>query len=453
MAGVPSPDLPAYACYAIVLLVGLVVARSSVNDLLAASPDHWAFPSTWSLFFAYVLVPVLLFWFLDYTGAIRDTSLFAALLVAAGYRQIFAGGVQGITMPGQTPSVWKPFEAWAKTVADRIATRNKLYTDRFNERVRNAIVSDPTKLAAFEELAFERAKDANALQAAITPYKATPAPPGAALKLLDALWRSLRESEPENYGYLLYKRHLVSRWQHWRWLENGRAKLLSAAVALTCALLAIFSYVWINHDAQTGFGHWENATIKYHQWRFLKGNASERDRWRSHEFLLQEIRRSFPDDVTDGCGVAATRSEHPPIAARTMSPSALDSGRRLQAICLPLIRELRYSDVLPRQAEDATRLLVDCHSASLDSITVPALIESLRTPNHTVRLLINRTLAAIQKADYDATKPDETLNAWVPSKDESPGDIDGHVQAWYRWWHRTVGPTAHEPLSQAARPS
>src|ERR1041384_42499 len=107
-----SPELSVYVCYLLVLLLGMWSAASQINRLLDSSPDRWNFGGTWLVFSAHVAIPLLLFWFLDYSNALHDTSLFAALVVALGYRQIFAGGVQGIMMPGQTPALWKPFEAW-----------------------------------------------------------------------------------------------------------------------------------------------------------------------------------------------------------------------------------------------------------------------------------------------------------------------------------------------------
>ena len=102
MAGLASPDVPAFYCYLIVVVAGFFVARAHVNERLKDYPDHWAFLSAWLLFLAYWAMPPLLFWLLDYTSAVQDTSLFAAFVVAFGYRQLFAGGIQGVSMPGQT---------------------------------------------------------------------------------------------------------------------------------------------------------------------------------------------------------------------------------------------------------------------------------------------------------------------------------------------------------------
>src|SRR5262245_8187541 len=133
----PSPDVPAYLCYGVVLLVGALVALAKVNEPLSVFSDRWAFAGTWQLFLAYTLLPVILFLFLDYVSVIQDTSLFAALLIAVGYQQLLVGGrqdtIQNISIPEPVVSLWKPFKAWVDKLIDRIATKQKQYYDYFDE--------------------------------------------------------------------------------------------------------------------------------------------------------------------------------------------------------------------------------------------------------------------------------------------------------------------------------
>lgn len=69
--------------------------------------------NTWLLFFAYTFLPVALFWFLDRSNAIHDTSLFAAVLIGFGYRQILSGELTSIRPAGDISKFWQPFAAWA----------------------------------------------------------------------------------------------------------------------------------------------------------------------------------------------------------------------------------------------------------------------------------------------------------------------------------------------------
>src|SRR2546426_12084282 len=143
----------------------MLVARSQINELLASYPDHWGFLSTWVLFAAHGGLPVGIFWLLDYSSALHDTSLFGALLVALGYRQIVVGGVQGIQMPGPTPRLWEPFQAWVKRVADRIASQQKRYRDAIAEALRTYFSTDPLQLPNLEHVARVYSSDAPQLGA------------------------------------------------------------------------------------------------------------------------------------------------------------------------------------------------------------------------------------------------------------------------------------------------
>jgi hypothetical protein len=423
VTGFASPDIPAYWSYAVVLVVALVVARGNVNNLVARFNNRWAFAGTWWLFLAYLTLPIVLFWFLDYTSALQDTSLFAALAVAAGYRQVFAGGIQGISMPGQTSALWQPFEAWVFRTNDVIQTRQKQYKDRFDERVRASFAADPGRLGQFETLVFERSNDPAALTAALAPLRTTPPPPGAPAKIVNVLWRDLRTSEAENYGYLLYRRGLVSWWQYWRWLEDGRSKLITAGICLACVALIIVVALWMTGSVTEG-EPWRRPLLTYHQWRFLKVNASDRDRWRSREYLTAELRSVSPD------------------APRAAEQTAAILGR--------LIRELRFREVSARQADDVLQLVVDAHSPVVTASHMPELIECLRTQNDTVRLRIHRALLALHQAEYAATKPDTKLAEWVPAKDESPGDVDARVRLWQQWWEgaKRAAASARTPLAR-----
>ena len=141
-----SPDLSAYYCYLLVLFFGLVTAYARVSRLFENFPGAWGTASIWPLLLAYTLIPVLLFWVLDRTNAIHDTSVFAAVLIGLGYRQVITGKT-GLKIPGNISSVWQPFETWANWVAERITMRVQLHTERFTDYFIARVKKDPNKLA------------------------------------------------------------------------------------------------------------------------------------------------------------------------------------------------------------------------------------------------------------------------------------------------------------------
>lgn len=416
MTGFQSPDVPAYICYALVFLVGMTVARSSVDTLLDRYPDRWAFAGTWSLFAAYTILPIALFWFLDYTSIIHDTTLFAAIAVAVLYPQIFSGGVQGIVMPGQTAALWKPFEGWTKHVEDRISSRNKQYRDRFYEQVRSRIAADQALVDRLEALAQERTQNVAALVQDLVPLRQAilQNAPGSRRRLVERLWRELREAEPENYGFLLRDRGFISAWTYWRWLEKGQSKLISALIAISFLLCIVSAYRWWTPYQDRGL-------LAYYQWRFLKVEATDRDKYRSQKHLAQALQQALQEK----------------------DPS------KAKVIVAPLIDELTFRGISRRQIEDTRHFIFDVHSHDVDEATIPSLIESLRTENADVRLGVQQLLLDLQNADYQQFKldrdPFKPLLTWTPNERETPGEVEGFVQLWLQWKATTQAPAPSQP--------
>lgn len=409
MDQITSPDLPAWFCYLLVLSLGMAVARANVNGLLASQPGHWGFVNTWVLFWAHAFMPVVLFWFLDYTSALRDTALFGALVVAFGYRQIFAGGIQGITMPGQTPRLWQPFEAWVSRIKDQIATQ---YTDSrslFDADVREYLASDPKRIDGLRALSFTYTSDPAALSGQLTKLASQKAPDEATAQSFDK-WRNneqarllvndLRMSHPVHYGAFLYRNRLITRSMYYDWRQSRQSQW-AGWVGAALIILAI------------GFGALEcyrsdRVAIWYYRWRLTKAGVSDYDRFRSREHL-------------------ASRLE---VAGHAAPPDA----QRIAAVVSPLMASLRFRDTSPQVADDILALFIDSHSLGEDRVVIPGLIEALRNPNEDLRLRIRRAVSGLQQADFPKNVPDDVADKWVPAKNENPIDIDRHVQAWQAWW-------------------
>jgi hypothetical protein len=460
MAGVASPDVPAVYCYLLVVLVGLFVSRAYVNERLKDYPDRWAFLSAWVLFLAYWTIPPLLFWFLDYTGAILDTSLLAAALVALGYRQLFSGGVQGVSIPGQAAALWKPFQAWVDKVAERINDRQGRYIDRFAELLRGDVLRDAQKLADLETLALQRTRRLDVFRGEIAAAKSIPEKPVAQSRLFDRLWPELKTSAPNEYGYLLHRQGLVRLGRRWWWLERGRAKTFTGIVLLVVVLLGATGWVLAVRDPR-GATFRERIEQRYYQWRFLKANATERDRWRAREYYARELHLAaagplvLPSAARTQVGralegvaggrqtLAAAKSDDEKAratatlaAAEAQAQAALQAERlavRTDGLVRPLMLELRYPEITPRQLDEITRLVMSHHAPALDLYYLPGLIEGLKTSNEVVRLNVHKTLLALQKADFADTPVDGRLVKWEPRKSDSPEHIDESVRLWLKW--------------------
>jgi hypothetical protein len=408
----------------LIAIAGVVVAIDSINALLRTAEDRWAFTGTWGLFFAHTMLPILLFWFLDYTGAIRDTALFAALVVGFGYRQIFAGGVQGITMAGQTAALWKPFEAWVDRVSKGIASRNQLYKDQFAEKVKAATASAPPLFQRFEAIVFANTDNVAGLTTAVTAAAGTGHPGADVRRRVDVLWTDLRRNRPDLYGWILMRNRVVGPVRYWLWLDKGRAKLMSLA-AIVLVLASVAGLFWWIAGASSGVDRTYSWRLRYHTWRFLKANTTERDRWRSREYLAREL-----------CGWGSDKGSPPPDAPRRAFVASVALPRFLQ--------ELRYHDIPNAKAAQILDLLVSCHSPALNATYVPELIESLRAQNDVVRLETRKALVALN-VDYPTVKIKDDLSKWEPKKNDTPADIDQRVREWRTWWSNTRGGTKGSP--------
>lgn len=405
MNGFQSPDIQAYYCYLVVLIVGTVVARARVNALLGRYPDRWAFGGTWALFVAYTTLPLALFWFLDYTAITHDTTLFAALAVAALYPQIFAGGVEGITLPGQTAALWKPFEAWTKVMDERIRRRNKVYNDRFEERVRTQIAADIQMEIALLNLTQERSQDLNTLTQGLLPLQQAMAEnaPGAQRRLVDRLWKELRLAEPENYGYLIWQRGIIPWRTYWWWLARGKAKLVSYT-ALVLILLgggSVVTKMILMRDAHP------ELMIAYHRWRFEKGGGTEIDKFRSWKYLNHLLKRRP------------------------------DLGK---AIFPRLLEDLKYKQVTAEQVKRTLSLVRDTHRPDVDTESICPLIEDLRGDNLDLRRDVQELLVDLQKEDYPDHPVSAALAAWLPKESDTPGEIETYIGQWQSWWAGVKAP-------------
>lgn len=416
MEHLPSPDLPAWFCYLLVLGLGMLGARSTVNRLLADQPGHWNFTNTWLLFWAHAAVPAGLLWFLDYVSALRDSSLFGALLVALGYRQILAGGVQGITLTGQTSRLWQPFEAWVSAIKDQIATDYKNARDLFDTKVRTFLADDDARLEKLRDLTFAYTSDPTALAAQLTALGSRSAPAGTPpqsflrwknIEQARILLNELRKSQPVNYGLFLKQNRLVTTWMYRNWVQSQQSRLIGWVVTSLIAFTMV-SLGWACY-------HNKRVALWYYEWRLTKTDSSDRERFRSHDYLLQRL--------------------------KTAAQSKSSSDEEILSVVSPLVSHLRFDGTSTRTADDILTLLVDAHSVRVDEIVFPKLIEALRTPNEDLRLRIRWVLSGLQRTDYPGVAPSKLADSWVPSKGESAVEIDRHVQEWQAWW-RSANPKA-----------
>jgi hypothetical protein len=382
-----SPDLEAFCCYGLVFLLGLATAWGQVSKRLGRLPGQWIMLNTWLLFFAYTFVPVALFWFLDRTNAIHDTSLFAAVLVGVGYQQILSGSIGSIRAPGDISKFWQPFGAWADTIAVRIRDRIIVNNSRFDEKLLSTIRSDAGKFGALKSVAMVHASDVLSVNQSLQAIAATEGVLGAdgvQAKQASFLYENLKQSSPQQFEYLLYKTGVIPRkWFLW-YAQEWRSKTTAIAVAVILLLLGVGGALWMSTPP---------ARARYYVWRLHKDNGTDYDRYRAQKKLSGYLANT-PPAYSDLIGL-------------------------LRVPNLPVTTADRVLGLLLETRREAWASKVDLQGM---------LVESLRTENSDVRTRIQKLLLYL--ADEKQSQVPTELQNWRSDPKNTSTDVDQVIKKW-----------------------
>jgi hypothetical protein len=398
----------------VVLLVGVVIARGAVNKLLDSSYGRWSFRQTWVLFYTQSLIPVVLFWFLDYTNVIHDTSLFAALAVAVGYQQIFAGGIKDITLPGQTSRLWQPFEAWRNSVINIIAIRARQRLDKFDQRVAAYCAEDAAKVAALSKAAVQYASDP--VDLAAKTAAADVSTPEKTLSLVRLLIRELRSVDLARYGGILNRAKLVPRPWYLICMTPGRKAAGGALIGTLAMIFILFLLL--------GVAPLDNESLflnQYQRWRLTKENASPRDRFRTNEYFLGALSKHKDDPQPKEDSKPkdnSTPEDEDPDPSLTIGGS---------------IKELRYSGISPDVVKEFINLAAHSKRKWVVSYWLPQFAEGLQNPNLDTRARLHTAMLALVKDAVPEVQVPPLILDWKTSSDAQLGDLDLLSRAWEQW--------------------
>lgn len=390
-----SPDWDARYCYLIVLGCGILSALVQVQGRLDTLRNKaiyaWSLWTTWLVFGTYLIIPLMLFWLLDRTGALQDTSLFAALLVGLAYPVVLAGG-SSLKPAGGIAGV----VGWLTKAADALVARTTAYVaveDRlFMRQVVAQMLPPGNRQQEVEALALQYA-DSPPLVIQTELTKA-----GSALEKAQIAYDYATNSA---YG-LKPLGKLVKAWKPgslrspydraWRWR-------LACAAILGVVSLVIVGAVLI------GPGN-EPFTV----WRLVKAGNSTADLHRNHEVFKRWLA------VTD--------------------PSAEGMRSRLAAALQQPRLEMARAD------EIIALLLLDRGKPGGPQFVATAefLCDQLRARSVDVRARIQYALLVL--ADECPPPPKDSprdlrlkeLRAWQPLAKESPINVEPRWRAWRAWW-------------------
>lgn len=373
------------------MVLGIVVAVGEVRKRLGTMEGFWLLPGTWVLFAAYVAVPVALFWLLDRTGAVNDTSLFAAFLIGFGYQGIITGGNQSLRAPGDVSAMWTPFVAYADRVAKAALERGARNQRRLAEKVIVEIMKEQARYDALQALALDRSSEIKAVQDALAQIDGA-----AGLGAGDKREKKTRYlygivlSVPD-VDYFLRNKNIVDGWFYWMHIRRY-GQLIPLVLVIVAIVLALTYLLYTSYSSR-------DVGVTYHSWRVGKTNSSGVDQYRSRRELAM---------------IMAGSAEH-----------------RRQAVD-KLIYLVQRPGLPMERVDLVLQTLLEAHPVSAKSELPPKLIQGLRVNSLDARTRIHDALVFL--ATPCSGKPDPALKDWKPTEKDSSTMLEEKITAWSAYW-------------------
>ena len=393
-----SPDIEAYYCYFIVLIVGAIVGVSQIRQRIGQIEGIWSLPRTWWLFALYVAIPVLLFWLLDRTSAINDTSVFAAILVGFGYVGIITGDNQSIRPPGGASQFWSPFLAYSDRIAAQVRDQDARRRRRIADQIVAEVMMDEARRKALEELARKYAPDIGALEAQIKTFDDDVKKRGEAATAEGKVrtYYNVMLSVPDAYD-LMREKKIIGAWFYWldvRGIKSFLRMFVCAVIVVGILILGVWHFLKPNTSEQIA---------NYYIWRLGKANSTANDQFRTRQYLAQFLVRS--DSIVRS--YVMTR-----LADLVQRPN------------LPMERvDLALQIILQNRGQ------VTSTSPSPMPLT---LVTALRAASVDARTRANEALKFLAES-CKAELPAE-LGQWKPSDGDSTAALERQIGRWNEYW-------------------
>jgi len=351
-----------------------------------------------------------LFWLLDRTGAINDTSFVAAVFVGVGYERILSG--QGDPkVPAVIAGFWTPFSSFADSISARVSKRIADRIFRFDRLLIARIAESGETVDVFKNLARSLARDVGSLDKKISEIQAN---------------RSvLGETLTQEKQVLVYYSEVT---QAPRWLDLLReAKLIddktfksypsdsgiwSRFVEIGLPIVIVLLFLGTN----------KLVDREYHLWRLVKANATVTDQWRMREALTAYV---ADPETTLSISARIGRLARGPI----MQPGRLEIALQV------LVAGSKRANNVPHVA---------CEIAG--ALRTPAVDNRTRLQSALMYLAQFQTGTDPCLTTSSAALPNK-LCEWKPTDGDSIVDIEDRIDRWMGFWAKYIPPS---PTGDAA---
>ena len=288
-----SPDIDAYLCYLILMVASGISAAVNINQMMGAIARRgiWTIWRTWFLLGLYILIPVALFWLLDRTSAISDTSLLSAILVGFSYDQIMRNQITSISVATKVSTLLKPLQTWAEEAAKGVRLSLKSKDALAKEKLFAALENDKEKFDVFRKLVFSKTYKKVELEEKLDEIESSPpigsfeesSPPEDfdlyRYAKIQVLYDELRISKPETFSYHLKEAEIITKVAYGR--EKHRGKIVIFNVIVVLLVVGWGGGYFLSNN------EWVSNT--YYRWRLSKANTTAVDQHRALAYFCMWI--------------------------------------------------------------------------------------------------------------------------------------------------------------------
>lgn len=418
-----SPDWPCNVTYPLAWAFALWVTVRRTTEILGPDDQQlaWSYFEWYFLIFVQSLIPVFLFFVLDYSGSLRDTSIFAAILTGLFYREIVSGKLADIKTKGLLVMIFAPFLAWAEDIAKSLSAKVIIHKEQFKEDIVRLVSNKPSLYSRLEVFAFAKCPDQAALKSQLQEIEGSAANLPGDQQMRDAVIRE-RKSEHlldevirrnKDYPGELFARQVVG-WQWPKLYWHRRLHVVWRVALLIGVLLASWKAIPIMLEISS------IADLKPHffLYRLSKADTSIRDQQRTSDYF----RAALDAAPSNSESTNAAEKEKPPLS---------HAGH---AHLMQLLELLRQEDLGVQSVSNVFRIILEARSrVSIDSPLVPALIGALRNRNPVTAAESQKFLVYVADS-LAGTSLLPDLRQWTVPKDNELFYIDARVAAWSRWW-------------------
>jgi outer membrane protein OmpA-like peptidoglycan-associated protein len=415
-------------------------------------PWHWAYFSTYLLFTLFFILPIAIFWGLDRIGAIHDSSLISALIVALTYQAIIDGKSE--TKSSALTSIFAPVLAWMNQVPQRLAVRAQADTEEFMTAVANTVGHDYRRLADLRLWVEGHTADIVTLQQRLQEFDAVNAEP-AANPPGDFELRAWSKAKADRLllfvePTLLTKLELARR-GFLPWKSFLRALIqIDRTMRWAVPTVALVGIAWLAGQYITGTTHsdvdrqglfsnpkyyrLDRVMPRYYSWRYLKTGNTSSDVKRALRYLSMGLLTEIP--VRRGAAAADPKQPGatPQPTAACTACARTDPQDTSTAYSSTITGILQRAELTLPLADDLLKEVfadrLDRDDLEVSCAAMRLLPPALRSRNVEVRSLLGKTLAESAAVLWDVSNQVNALPLSKIGPQAGTIEIETTVVAW-----------------------